>query len=125
MQDFLFTNMADKEMQPYVKPLMAAFGQLQQLTLLLAQKGMADPEEAGAAASEYLRFFGLVAVGWMWARMAKVALEKQGDDDTGFYADKLNLARFYMKKVLPETASLGLSIQAGKKPIMAMADAAF
>ena len=117
--------MADKEMQEFVKPLMKSFGGLQQLTLLLAQKGMADPEEAGAAASEYLRFFGLVAVGWMWARMAKVALEKQGDDETGFYADKLDLARFYMKKVLPETAALGLSIQAGKKPIMAMADAAF
>jgi len=125
MQEFLFANMADKDMQEFCKPLMAAFGQLQQITLLLAQKGLGDPEEAGAAATEYLRFFGLVSVGWMWARMAKVALERQDDDPTGFYADKLDVARFYMKKVLPETASLGLSIQAGKKPIMAMADAAF
>jgi len=30
-----------------------------------------------------------------------------------------------MKKVLPETASLGISIKAGKKPIATIADAAF
>ncbi|MCY4189889.1 MAG: acyl-CoA dehydrogenase C-terminal domain-containing protein [Rhodospirillaceae bacterium] len=125
MQEFLFANVTEKNMQEYCKPLMAAFGQLQQITLLLAQKGTNDPEEAGAAATEYLRFFGLVSVGWMWARMAKVALEKQPDDPTGFYADKLSVARFYMKKVLPETASLGISIKAGKKPITTMADAAF
>ena len=125
MQEFLFANLTEKNMQEYCKPLMAAFGQLQQITLLLAQKGTNDPEEVGAAATEYLRFFGLVSVGWMWARMAKVALEKQHDDPTGFYADKLNVARFYMKKVLPETASLGISIKAGKKPITTMADAAF
>ena len=130
MQEFLLANMGDEEMKEFCRPLMAAFAQLQQVTLLLAQKGLTDPEEAGAAASDYLRFFGLVAVGWMWARIAKTALEraapeKSGGDPAGFYASKLDVARFYMKKVLPETASLGLSIQAGKKPVMAMADSAF
>ena len=130
MQEFLLANMGDEEIKEFCRPLMAAFAQLQQVTLLLAQKSLSDPEEAGAAASDYLRFFGLVAVGWMWARIAKTALEraapeKSGDDPAGFCASKLDLARFYMKKVLPETASLGLSIQAGKKPVMAMADSAF
>ena len=130
VQAFLFDNAGDPQMKEFCRPLMAAFGQLQQITLLMAQKGLADPEEPAAAASEYLRFFGLVAVGWMWARIAKAALEradpeKTGDDPAGFHAAKLDVARFYMKKVLPETASLGLSIQAGKKPVMAMADSAF
>lgn len=125
VQDFLFAHSGDPRMKEFCRPLMAAFGQLQQVTLLLAQKGLADPEEAAAAASEYLRFFGLVAVGWMWARIAKAALDKADDDPAGFHAAKLDVARFYMKKVLPETAALGLSIQAGKKPLMAMADSAF
>jgi hypothetical protein len=125
MQDFLMENMADPEMAEFVKPLFKSFGQLQQVTLHIAQKGMADPEEAGAAATEYLRFFGLVAIGWMWARMVKVAKDKVEGDDTGFYRAKLATARFYMTRVLPETASLGLAIMAGKKPLMELEEAAF
>ena len=125
MQAFLVEHGGTPEMQEFCRPLTAAFAQLQQITLLLAQRGLADPEEAGAAASEYLRFFGLVAVGWMWARIARAALDRTGADPAGFHAGKLHLARFYMKKVLPETASLGLAIQAGKAPLMALPEEAF
>jgi hypothetical protein len=63
----------------------------------------------------------------MWCRMAKVAQEKiaAGQDTEGFYAAKLSTARFFFAKVLPETAALGLSIMAGKKPLMEMQEAAF
>lgn len=127
MQDFLFAHAADPQVKDLVRPLMQAFGQFQQVTLLVAQKGLADPEEAGAAATEYLRFFGLVALGWMWARMARVSAERiaAGDDPTGFHDAKVKTATFYMKRVLPETASLGLAINAGKKPMMALDAAAF
>src|SRR5680860_619562 len=37
----------------------------QQTTAWIAEKGLADPEEAAAAATDYLRMFGLVAVGFM------------------------------------------------------------
>jgi butyryl-CoA dehydrogenase len=117
--------MENPAMADLVQPTMKAFGRLQQLTLWLAQQGLADPEEAGAAASEYLRFFGLVAMAWMWCRMAEKALAKTAADAEGFYAAKLSLARFYMQKVLPETAALGLSIMAGKKPTMELAEANF
>jgi len=125
MQDFLNENMADPAMAEFTKPLIKAFANLQQLTLHMAQKGLADPEEVGAAATEYLRFFGLVAIGWMWARMAQAALARVDGDETGFYRNKLAVARFYMSRVLPETASLGLSIMAGKKSMMELEDAAF
>ena len=127
MQDYLEQNMADQAMSEFVSPLVKAFSRLQQLTLWVAQQGLADPEEAGAAASEYLRFFGLVSLGWMWCRMAKVAQQKiaAGQDPEGFYAAKLSTARFFFAKVLPETAALGLSIMAGKKPLMELQEAAF
>ena len=57
----------------FALPLAKAFAKLQQATVLIARRGEADPEEAGAAATDYLRLFGLVALGYMWCRMAKCA----------------------------------------------------
>ena len=42
-----------------------AVGRLQRATGWLAEAGVKDPEQAGAAASEYLRLFALVAPGYM------------------------------------------------------------
>jgi hypothetical protein len=64
-------------MADFVLPLSKAFGRLQQTTAEVARRGMKDPFEAGAAASDYLRLFGLVALGHVWARMAEVALAKK------------------------------------------------
>ena len=61
--------------------------------------------------------FGLVAVGYMWCRMAKLAAEKPRGD--AFYGSKLKTARFYVQKVLPDTAGLFLKIMAGKSTVMA------
>ncbi len=93
-------------------------GRLQQATLWVAQQGLRDPEEAGAAASDFLRLFGLTALAFMWARMAAVALPKATTDDTGFYAAKLATARFYMTRILPQSSSLFATLMAGKKPLM-------
>ena len=43
----------------------------------LAQHGIANPNDAGAGAVDYLRLMGIVMVGWMWARMAKLS-RRQG-----------------------------------------------
>ena len=57
-------------------PLAKAFGRLQQATVLIARQGQADPEEAAAAATDYLQLFGYVALGYMWLRMAKLAQDR-------------------------------------------------
>ena len=101
-------------------PLAKALGKLQQATLAIAQKGLGDPEEAAAVATDYLKMFGLVAVGYMWAMMAEKALAKVNDDANGearYYANKVKTARFYMYKLLPESASLFLRIMTGKAAI--------
>jgi Acetyl-CoA dehydrogenase C-terminal like len=96
------------------------------VTALVAQKSLADPDEAGAAASEYLRAFGLVAIGYLWARIAETALKKlNGGEEALFYNGKLGTARFYMARVLPETNALFANIAAGAKPLMEMAAEAF
>jgi hypothetical protein len=70
-----------------------------------AQAGLKCPEEAGAHASDYLAFFVLVAWACMWARMARIALAKQGGGDAAFYRTKLATARFFFAKVPGRRAS--------------------
>jgi alkylation response protein AidB-like acyl-CoA dehydrogenase len=113
------------ELGEFVMPVTKAFGRLQQVTALVAQKSLADPDEAGAAASEYLRAFGLVAMGYLWARIAETALKKRNGEEALFYNGKLGTARFYMARVLPETNALFANIAAGAKPLMEMEAEAF
>ena len=122
---WLRDNAAKPELQEFVGPVAKAFARLQQVTALVAQKGMADPDEAGAAASEYLRAFGLVAIGYLWARIAEIALGKLNGEEPLFYKAKLATARFYMARVLPETNALFANIAAGAKPLMELEAEAF
>ncbi|HZS82501.1 MAG TPA: acyl-CoA dehydrogenase C-terminal domain-containing protein [Stellaceae bacterium] len=122
---FIAAHKDDPALQEFVLPFAKAFGKLQQATVLVAQRGMRDPEEAGAAASDYLRLFALTAFAFMWARMATVSLPKLGGDEAWFYKGKLATARFFMNRMLPETSSLLTIISAGAKPLMALEAEAF
>ncbi len=110
-------------LEDYAKALGASLYQLQKATMLLAERGFANPDEAGAAATEYLHLMGYVAVGWQWLRMATVSQQKLavGTGDKRFHEAKLKTARFYFSRLLPETATLLAAIQSGAAPIMAMA----
>jgi alkylation response protein AidB-like acyl-CoA dehydrogenase len=127
VSEFIERNTDHKQLGEMIKGFGKAFGALQLATAQIASKGMADPEEAGAAATEYLRLFGLVALGFMWARSAVIAIEKlrQPGADAGFYKAKLTTARFYMERVLPQVGGLLLAIKAGKSAMMEMDEAAF
>jgi len=87
----------------------------------VAQKGLGDPFEAGAAATDYLRLFGLTAMAYVWARMAEVALDR----DDAFYRAKLATARFFMQRVLPQTNALAAAAMAGGATLREFEDAAF
>jgi 3-(methylsulfanyl)propanoyl-CoA dehydrogenase len=116
----------DAAMEPYIAPLQAALGDLQQATLWLMQNSPANPDNAGAASTDYLHLLGLVALGYMWVRMVSVAHEKLADSgDQRRLRDKLVTGRFFMERMLPET-SLRLSrIRAGAASTMDMPAEAF
>jgi alkylation response protein AidB-like acyl-CoA dehydrogenase len=122
---FLDEAGADPAMEEFILPLAKAFGRLQQATAEVARRGLGDPFEAGAAASDYLRLFGLVALGHVWARMAQIALTRVASDETGFYRAKLATARFYMQRVLPQTSALTAVVLAGGSTLRDFADADF
>src|SRR5204863_6242679 len=94
----------DEAMKPYVGPLGVALGHLQQATMWLMQNAMAKPDNAGAAASDYLNLFGLCALGYMWCRMAETAQAKLA---AGASAErmkaKLVTGRYFVERMLPET----------------------
>jgi alkylation response protein AidB-like acyl-CoA dehydrogenase len=124
---FIEEHQADPGLSEFVMPFAKAFSRLQQVTLHLAQQGLRDPDEAGAASHDYLRLFALVAIAYMWARAAKVAQARLegGTAEAGFYEAKLATARFFMTKLLPENSALFAQIMAGGRPVMAFDDAAF
>ncbi len=119
---YLEQTSATPAMVEFLTPLAKAFGRLQQATLWLAKAGTANPDDAGAAATDYLRMFGLVAIGYMWCRMAETALANHTDS---FCSAKIAGARFYMAKIIPETGSLLVSITAGSASVMALGEDAF
>src|ERR1700692_2629631 len=117
---------ADEAMKPYVAPLSTALGHLQQATAWLMQNAMAKPDNAGAAATDYMQLFGLVTFAFMWARMAKVAQDKiAGGGSTPYLSTKLVTGRFFMERMLPETTVHLARIQTGCATTMELAAEAF
>jgi alkylation response protein AidB-like acyl-CoA dehydrogenase len=80
----------------------------------------ADADAAGAAAVDYLRLFALVAFGWMWTRMARVAIS-----DSPLHRSKRMVAEFYARRMLPQARGLAESIAAGEASLMALPADAF
>jgi butyryl-CoA dehydrogenase len=125
---YIEANMENEALADFVQPLAKSFVRLQQATAQIARLGLSNPDEAGAAASEYLRLFGLTALAYLWARMAEKSLPKVGDasaDSDGFYTAKVATARFYMERLLPQSSSLFAALMAGSKTMMSFDDRAF
>jgi alkylation response protein AidB-like acyl-CoA dehydrogenase len=121
---FIDEEGTNEAMQEFVNPLADLGDKVTKLTTELGMKAFQNPDEVGAAAVDFLRVAGHLVFAYFWARMAKVALEKQGSGDP-FYTAKLHTARFYFAKLLPETASLIRSARSGVAPLMAMDEALF
>ncbi|HEY0877946.1 MAG TPA: acyl-CoA dehydrogenase C-terminal domain-containing protein [Zeimonas sp.] len=114
---FVEQHGTDEEMAEFVNPLSDLRQKVEKLTMEVGMKAFGNADEAGAAAVDYLRVVGHLVLGYFWARMARVALDRAGSDDP-FYRAKLATARFYFAKLFPETAGLIRSIRAGSAPIM-------
>ena len=123
---FLNENKEDAALAPYLAPVKTALGQLQQATMWLMQNGMKNPDNAGAASTDYMHLFGLVALGFMWARIAKAVLARQAAGTSNEALDsKLWLARFFNARMLPEGGAHLQRIASGAETLMALSAAAF
>jgi len=112
------------DMQEFVAPLIDLGKNLTQLSMEIATKAARDANEVGAAANHYLRIVGHLVYGYLWARMARIALDKAGSGDA-FYVGKLHTARFYFQRLLPETAYHFQAARAGAASLMAIDESLF
>jgi butyryl-CoA dehydrogenase len=125
VQAFLEGEAGNAAMEEFVAPVAKAFERLQRATAWLAVEAMKNPDQAGAAATDYLHLFGYVAFGYLWARSAKIALAKSGGKDAAFYTAKLATARFYMQRLLPRSSTHFANLMAGSASTMDFAEDAF
>jgi len=100
---------------------------LQSATMWLMQNGLANPNNAGAAAAPYMKIMGIVAVGLMWLRMATAAQAAldAGQGDGNFMDAKLVTARFFAERIMPETGAERRKLEGGAESLMALPVEAF
>jgi 3-(methylsulfanyl)propanoyl-CoA dehydrogenase len=116
VQGFIKEQGADASMKAFVEPLGKALGHLQAATMWFMGNAIGKPDNAGAGSSDYMHMFGLCALGYMWARMAAAARDKLKAGANGAEPRmnaKLVTGRFFMERVLPETATQLARIQSG------------
>jgi hypothetical protein len=124
---YLKERSAEEGLKEFVKPAEAALGQLQQATMWFMQNALAKPDNAGAGATDYMHLFGLVALAYLWVRIAEAARARlaAGEGDEAAMEAKLATARFFMQRMLPETGTRLARITAGADAVMALPVEAF
>ena len=123
---FVAENGADGPIKPFVDGLADAKKKLQEATMWLMQNGMGNPDNAGAASTDYLNIFGVTALAYMWAQMAKAA---QAQVDAGstdpYYANKLMTGRYFVERILPDAGAHLKKLKPGADVLMQMPAEAF
>ncbi len=111
----------------FVEPLNRYNQEWGELTMKIGEAAMQNPDEAGAAAVDYMMYSGYLTLAYFWAQMAAVAVKKlaEGTDDKAFYEAKLHTARFYFERLLPRTLAHKESILSGSDNLMEMEEALF
>ncbi|MCB1676929.1 MAG: acyl-CoA dehydrogenase C-terminal domain-containing protein, partial [Halioglobus sp.] len=105
---FCKTHDGNAAMTEFIEPLSAHNRQWGELTTVIGTRAMRDPEEIGAASVDYTLYAGYVVLAYLWARMARVALqavEQDNGPEEGFYRAKLTTARFYYARLLPRATA--------------------
>lgn len=110
-----------------IAPFEKGLGRLQAATMWLMQNAMSNPDHAGAGATAYMHLMGHVALGhmWIWYAASSAKALAEGTSDPKFHESKMLMARYYMKRMMPETGTLLKQIEAGADEVMAMAASDF
>ena len=126
--DFCEENRNDEKLAFFTKNLKKGLNDLQAGTMWFMQNAMAKPDNAGAGSTDYMHLFGLVVIGYMWAKIAKAAedgLAAGAGEREDFLKNKLTTAKFFMERLMPETGLRKTRIEAGAETTMALSAEAF
>ena len=122
VKSFIKDNEADASLAPYLSGLEQGLAHLEQATMWFMQNAIAKPDNAGAGSYDYMHLFGLVALGYMWAHIAKAAVASKaaGNGDAAAMEAKLITGKFFMERIMPETSAHLARISAGAGTMMAL-----
>ncbi|MAP32064.1 MAG: acyl-CoA dehydrogenase, partial [Marinobacter sp.] len=124
---FCKENADNEQLKEFIEPLAAINKEWGDLTMKVGMAAMKNREEVGAASVDYLMYSGYAVFAYLWARMAKVALDKMADgtSEEMFYNAKVQSARFYFKRLLPRTKTHAETMLAGADSLLDMPEEAF
>jgi hypothetical protein len=123
VEAFAKQHEGDAALAEFIAPLRAKCGEWGKLTIETLTRAAANPEELGAASTDYLFYSGYVVLAYWWAR--SVAAANASDRPQAFKDAKRDTARFYFARVLPRTLAHKAAIEAGAGTLMAMPDEGF
>jgi len=104
-----------------------ALGEQKAATMWFMQNAMQNPNHLGAGAHHYMHIMGIVTLGFMWLKMAKVAKAalEGAPEDAAFYEAKLTSAAYYIERFLPDAGALRRKLEAGSDNMMKLTEEAF
>lgn len=103
----------------FSRALNEALGSLRAATDYVIESARTDPHANGAAGHDYLQLFGLVAMGFAWAKMTCAAHGLRDSGLAGMAQSKLDVADFFFSRILPEAGYRHRIVCAGSASIMA------
>ncbi|MFT5391731.1 MAG: alkylation response protein AidB-like acyl-CoA dehydrogenase [Gammaproteobacteria bacterium] len=119
-KEFVAQREDNEALAEFLAPFITGLARLEDVTQWLTNASSRNREELGAASVDYLRLMGMVCMARMWVSMAEVALANEAEDNTGFYAAKVSTARFFMRRLMPQTGALAEAIRSGADTLMAL-----
>ncbi|MEO6264812.1 MAG: acyl-CoA dehydrogenase C-terminal domain-containing protein [Luteimonas sp.] len=123
IEEFCAANADNAAVAEFIAPLRDKAGEWQQLTMAVGQRAVANADEVGAAAYDYLFYSGYVALAYWWAR--SVAAAEASQWSAAFKDAKRETARFYFARILPRTLAHRAAIESGASSLMALDPARF
>ncbi len=125
IDDFVNDNAENAELADYLEGLKTAKADVVEATQWLMANGFQNPDNAGAASTDYLNMMALLCLAHGWAQLAKTSIERQKDGPDEFFSNKLITGQYFLKRVLPDVRSHLEKLKTGAEPMMALAAEAF
>jgi alkylation response protein AidB-like acyl-CoA dehydrogenase len=123
IEQFCVANEDNAAVAEFIAPLRAKAAEWLQLTMGVGQRAVADADEVGAAAYDYLFYSGYVTLAYWWAR--SVAAADASSQPDSFKDAKRETARFYFARILPRTLTHAAAIGSGAASLMSLDAARF
>ncbi len=122
LDDFVHNHEGDADLKEFVDALQGAKAQMQDGAMWLMQNGMSNFDNAGAASHDFLNVVGLTALTYMWTLQAKAAYaaKKNGGGADPYYDTKIATGRYFITRMLPDSAAHLAKLKSGAGPVMAL-----